>query len=277
MFGLVKPDSSLRPVSIVNVVVKIAATLLMSNVNAPKLVGKSQYGFGLSKGPQICAQRIQRYLSRGFVVVKTDVEDAFGTVDRRLLAAMLFDTPATKPLWRYFHMRYERYATHHVFGAEYDGTIRSSVGLNQGDPISSFLFAFFVSDLRVPSAVEVMQIHDDTYVVTTPDKVDSCLSELQEYYRGKQLRLRPQKTKILDGSMSFHVKIGEGYVHARGIPIPPATVEMFDFLPMLQQLPLQHSASARRISWRYCGRSPLAAMFTRTVNKSTAIGACAAL
>ena len=57
MFGLVKPDSSLRPVSIVNVVVKIAATLLMSNVNATKLVGKSQYGFVL---PQICAQRIQR-------------------------------------------------------------------------------------------------------------------------------------------------------------------------------------------------------------------------
>ena len=52
------------------------------------------------------------------------------------------------------------------------------------------------------TAVEVMQIHDDTYVVTTTDKVDSCLSELQEYYRGKQLRLRPQKTKILDGSMS---------------------------------------------------------------------------
>ena len=101
----------------------------------------------------------------------------------------------------------------HVFGAEYDGTIRSSVGLNQVDPVSSFLFAFFVSDLRVPSAVEVMQIHDDTYVVTTPDKVDSCLSELQEYYRGKQLRLRPQKTKILDGSMSSHVKIGGGYVH----------------------------------------------------------------
>ena len=47
-----------------------------------------------------------------------------------------------------------RYATHHVFGAEYDGTIRSSVGLNQGDPVSSFLFAFFVSDLRVPSAVD---------------------------------------------------------------------------------------------------------------------------
>ena len=159
---------------------------------------------------------------------------------------MLFDTPATKPLWRYFHMRYGRYATHHVFGAEYDGTIRSSVGLNQGDPISSFLFAFFVSDLRVPSAVEVLQIHDDTYVVTTPDKVDSCLSELQEYYRGKQLRLRPQKTKILDGSMSTHVKIGGGYVHARGIPIPPETVEKFDFLPMLQQLPLQHSAYVLR-------------------------------
>ena len=174
------------------------------------------------------------------------MENAFGTVDRRLLAAMLFDTPATKPLWRYFHMRYGRYATHHVFGAEYDGTIRSSVGLNQGDPIYSFLFAFFVSDLRVPSAVEVMQIHDDTYVVTTTDKVDSCLSELQEYYRGKQLRLRPQKTKILDGSMSSHVKIGGGYVHARGIPIPPETVEKFDFLPMLQQLPLQHSAYVLR-------------------------------
>ena len=83
MFGLVKPDSSLRPVSIVNVVVKIAATLLMSNVNATKLVGKSQYGFVL---PQICAEDPE---SRGFVVVKTDVENAFGTVDRRLLAAPL--------------------------------------------------------------------------------------------------------------------------------------------------------------------------------------------
>ena len=119
-------------------------------------------------------------------------------VDRKLLAAMLFDMPATKPLWRYFHMRYGRYATHHVFGAEYDGTIRSSVGLKPRRSDIFFSVRILVSDLRVPSAVDVLQIHDDTYVVTTPDKVDSCLSELQEYYRGKQLRLRPQKTKILD-------------------------------------------------------------------------------
>ena len=35
-------------------------------------------------------------------------------------------------------------------------------------------------------------------------------------------------------------------MHARGIPIPPETVEKFDFLPMLQQLPLQHSAYVLR-------------------------------
>ena len=52
MFGLVKPDSSLRPVSIVNVVVKIAATLLMSNVNAPKLVGF----WAIERTANLCAE-----------------------------------------------------------------------------------------------------------------------------------------------------------------------------------------------------------------------------
>ena len=87
MFGLVKPDSSLRPVSIVNVIVKAAATLLLANVNTAKLVGRTQYGFGLSRRPQECAKKVQRYLSEGFVVVKTDVENAFESVKRGLLAA----------------------------------------------------------------------------------------------------------------------------------------------------------------------------------------------
>ena len=38
-------------------------------------------------------------------MVKTDVENAFGSVNRALLAAMLFCSPATKPLWRYFLLR----------------------------------------------------------------------------------------------------------------------------------------------------------------------------
>ena len=57
MFGLVKPDSSLRPVSIVNVVVKIAATLLMSNVNCPKASRKVAIRFwAIERTANLCAE-----------------------------------------------------------------------------------------------------------------------------------------------------------------------------------------------------------------------------
>ena len=282
MFPILKKDNSLRPVASCNTFVKVAGKLLMKHINVGKMVHRNQC-YGKSFGPQIVSKKLQEALCSGSIVVKSDISNAFGNVDRGALARMLFDSSATKALWRYFSMRYSERTHFSVFTDTYQGHVSTNVGIAQGDAVSLLLFDFFVSDFEVSSAKEVYQIHDDFYMVTTPHDLQHVLVELQKYCDKKKLPLNVTKTQILARHVNeipsqfhsmvctSHTKVGGGFVHPCCLPLTATAVDDFNQLKFVKGLPFQHGMAVLKSaiipSWNYANEATSPEIFAPVVEK----------
>jgi Reverse transcriptase (RNA-dependent DNA polymerase) len=250
MKGMEKRDGGIRPIAMSNTWCKIAAQLLLANVKKERIVGKHQYGYGKKNGTKEAAQKVQQYINEGKVVLKTDVSNAFGSVPRPQLSKMLFDSPQTKTLWRYFFLRYGRKSTFHVFSNKYEGEIETNVGINQGDPLSLLFFDFYLSDISVENA-ELILIHDDVYAVTTPQHVCDVFEKLHQYLQKKGLTANKEKTTILSKQNvtlpvgveklreKGHTKIGGGIVHPELQEM--VNINEWNYNRPLSKIPHQHS------------------------------------
>lgn len=268
MCALEKADGGVRPIALCNTLTKIAVRILLQRV--PRhIVGKFQYGYGKEHGTVLAAKKIQQYLDNGMTIVKSDVTNGFSSVPRDKIAKMLFDAPATKPLWNFFIQRYLDGPSTYLVNTGENGIeeLCTSLGLNQGDTSSLLLFDFYVSDINIPCAVDLIQIHDDVYVVCNAMQAGTALDQLNKYFSHKQLSLNVGKTKILTPTphliprelnhliITEHVKIGGGYIHPTQAPLPAAVLDSIAKIDYLREIPHHHAYTLLKKScfksWEY--------------------------
>lgn len=118
----------------------------------------------------------------------------------------LFDDVQARPVWKYLRGRYSQTSSFSVFvDGTFQGIHLANVGINQGDVSSLWMFDFFVSDfgpamMDCPGVSEVMQIHDDSYIVIDVNKtaiVEDILHKASQYWSRKGLQLNTNKAKFL--------------------------------------------------------------------------------
>lgn len=270
MIAIPKDDKSHRPIAMANVFIKIAAKLILPRLSTQLIVGDSQHGYKMRNGTQLAAKKIQAHLDAGRAVIKTDVSNAFGSVNRQMLASMMFDNHATKPLWAYFASRYLTTSTYMAFHkAQHIGEVTTDTGIGQGDPFSLLMFDFFVSDAdkRIQSCEDIIQIHDDMYVAVNTHDIDEAMHQTMSYFHRKHLPINVSKTKILVKDtttipqhlrkliVTDHVLIGGGYVHAHHEPLSEAVLQLHRCATHLCKLPHQHAMTVLRSTlipaWKY--------------------------
>lgn len=242
-----------------------------NKLNIDRIVGPHQYGYGKRFGPQKCGNIIQQALLDGKVVIKSDCSNAFGSINRCKLAKMMFDSPNTKPLWRYLIQRYLKDTSFSVFDAvgNFVDILESSRGINQGDSAALLMFDFFVSDIRIERAIRTLQIHDDIYIICEREHLLNCIEQLVKYAHKKQLKLNVDKTKIitslpidtLPASIRHLVtttpmKIGGVFVHPTLLPLHEQLISSETNYAAFMQLPHQHAMNVLQKAlipkWRYC-------------------------
>lgn len=248
-----KSNGDVRPICVGHSIVKLALKQIHTTLPRKQLVGSSQWGYAVSNGPQRCAALLQTALDNGKCIIKTDVTNAFNSVDRKRLAALLFDIPAAKPLYRYFIDRYLQPTDVYVFDpiGQYLDTITSNVGLCQGDVLAPLLFDIYLSD--APDWLKpytCYQIHDDLYVTCDASQVKKAMEKIEEFFTKKGLSLNPSKTQIV-GETTTSIVVG-------GIPIStlktPCSLPHLTSVPHLDELPLQCQVAITRclqMSWKY--------------------------
>jgi hypothetical protein len=148
LLALSKPDGGLRPIAIGNTLRRLAGKIGMSSINGleKELFWPHQVGVGVPLGGEIACHAIREFVSKpenkDKFILKTDFTNAYNCLRRdTMLEKVQEQTPTL------YCMTWQAYAnpSNLYFGDE--GTISSQQGIQQGDPMGSFLFALTTRDL----------------------------------------------------------------------------------------------------------------------------------
>ena len=127
-----------------------------------------------------------------------DVANAFNAVDRIPMFDTLRASPHFQGLIPFLRSLDEHDADLVYDGAEGQTTITSRTGVRQGDPLSSFLYAYTqrIALQRVRSAhpeCQVLSYADDTYLVGPQPVLSSAFRTLTRELSTLSLRVQPRK------------------------------------------------------------------------------------
>lgn len=127
----------------------------------------------------------------------------------------MFKEEKLSPIWRLVDWAYGRPSPLWVSGdSGYAGTILSTQGVKQGDPLASFLFALSMVDIYARSAatggVVAVAVQDDLCFLGDPEKVISAWRALTLCLKDSGLVLEPSKSVALAGDSVRHFFVKEG-------------------------------------------------------------------
>ena len=172
LIALPKSNGDVRPIAIGEVFHRASARAICFHMrnHFARFFAPIQHGVSTSNGSEILIHHIQLLLDRhpDWVVLKTDVRNAFNSISRRAIAERLSaNFPSLMPHFR----RMYGHSGSLVFATDSEHVILSSEeGVHQGDPLGPFLFAVGIHDLvsRVqaehPEAV-VLAYLDDVFII----------------------------------------------------------------------------------------------------------------
>jgi Reverse transcriptase (RNA-dependent DNA polymerase) len=180
--GSASAATGVRPIAIPEPLVCVAQCLLLRAMEGAMggLLPRIQLGVGQRGGSETAILAAQSALEADeqAVAILIDSENAFNACSRTALAGLLQADRRTATLWRLFDMLYCRSATPMVSYSSSGGVdciIKSASGVRQGEPMSSFLFAFLiqgvyqrVSDSAGPGNSTVLAVLDDLTIVARP-------------------------------------------------------------------------------------------------------------
>ena len=150
LIALSKKCGGIRPIAIGNTLRRLASKIAMSSVTElqKELFWPHQLGVGVKLGGEIACHAIREFISKPIkedqVILKTDFANAYNCLRRdTMLEKVQKHAPSL------YCMAWQAYAnpSNLIFGDE--GTILSQLGIQQGDPMGSFLFALTTRDLML--------------------------------------------------------------------------------------------------------------------------------
>ena len=197
LIGLNKKDGSIRPIAIGctlrRLVGKCACAFLSEDMSS--FLSPLQVGFGTSMGAEAAVHAGRAYLSKldeGQLLLKLDFCNAFNCIRRdKMLLATLDKAP------RLFPLAFSAYRDPSLlfFGSH---TIKSSEGVQQGDPLGPLLFCLTIHDLIVNLKSEFKVFYlDDGTLGGSVEEVKSNFLYLERTARELNLFLNHSKSEII--------------------------------------------------------------------------------
>ena len=195
-----------RPIGITSVFTAIATALVIASPDVreatPSAVGPTELGNGVPGGVEALPNVLTAYaaLNPGHVIVKTDVENAFGSLKRQKAINCAEHYPPLAPL---LNMLYRAPTvvtyTDQASGASVD--INVTCGVTQGGPEGTLIFSTVLRQAvddtcaKHPS-VKMIGIADDRYIMGPPSDAIAALETYEAAIALLGLKLQRRKTQL---------------------------------------------------------------------------------
>ena len=194
-----KPNSQeKRPIGVSAIKDKIVQKVLYENLNPyfDKSFSDASYAYRDGKSPLKALNRTTDYLNKkNFIVVKTDIENFFETIDHNLLLEMLNKKIKDKSITRLISLFLE-------IGSfkkqEYDEHLQ---GVYQGDILSALLSNIYLDAMDKyleKNKVKFVRYADDfAMLFTSKEKAHKTLKQLKNFLKKLHLKLNKEKTQVV--------------------------------------------------------------------------------
>lgn len=212
-----KPDGRLRPLSIPTIKDRVVQTALMIVIE-PIFEADFEdcsYGFRANHSAQQAACEVRKLLNCGYTeVVETDIEDCFGTIPHKELLDMIANRIVDgKILWLVKLMLKAGVVT------EDNRIHKDTKGTPQGGVISPLLANIYLNNIDkgwkpITKTACLIRYADDLLILSRY-KADGYKIKLEQMVNKLKLRLKPQKTRILNANEEGFDFLGFRFV--RGI------------------------------------------------------------
>ena len=217
LIGIPKSNGSIRPISMGEVFYRAAALYGISQVTeaAASILSPIQFGVGVPAGCEQAVHRLQHLLTQcqpqRLAGIAVDFKNAFNERNRDDILQSLYAEPALEPIWKLAHWAYSSPSPLWIRECDGEGKmiqphqLQSKVGVKQGDPLGSLLFALSVKAMYVEAVVSdptgsisAVAFLDDCTLVGPPDmRLINALSVLKRLAQEGGLEMNMSKTKFL--------------------------------------------------------------------------------
>ena len=196
--ALRKHQGGIRPIACGLTLRRLAAKVAIAKFEPDflEILLPHQVGVGVPGGAEAVIHAVRAYLSDEHnetkLLVKLDFENAFNTVSRRLILAKV-----SQHLPDLYPMIFQSYGapSHLIYGESF---LRSSRGVQQGDPLGPALFCLAIADLVNTLQSEIKPWYlDDGTLIGNPEAVYEDLERIKEASRETGLKLNSGKCEAL--------------------------------------------------------------------------------
>jgi len=207
-----KPDSDKkRPIALGSIKDKLVQRVLYDNLNPyfDKKFSQDSYAYRPNKSASKAINKTTAYLNqKNFIVVKSDIENFFETIDHDMLLSLLNKEIKDKKLIRLISLFIQ---TGGFKKQDYDEHLR---GIYQGDilsPLLSNIYLDVMDQYLERHGIKFVRYADDFIMFfDAKRKAYEALKQLKEFIRTLHLKLSYEKTKIVHISDGF-VFLGIGF------------------------------------------------------------------
>ena len=210
-----------RGITLNNILAKIYSQVLLNRLNKWSIkhetISNCQFGFQKGKSTTDCIfilhSIIKQVLNSGkkLYCAFIDYEKCFDRINRTLLWQKLINQNVSSKFINAIKAMYTSVRASVKHNGEISEQIPSLTGVKQGDPSSSLLFMLFVNDIAQNINTDIGDIFtinemkifliayadDQVLFSTSPESLQSMISDLQIYCETYKLKINTNKTKIM--------------------------------------------------------------------------------
>lgn len=235
-----KPDGSIRPICVSNVLLKILGNICIARDS--KLPSHWQYAIGTANGHERIIHKTRHFMQthEDHAVIKIDISNAFGSLPRNIILNQLKN--ADPSLQQYYRLTYGTTSDVVLYGAASDNAsgvnraiLKLGTGVKQGDSTSSYFFALGLdAALHIFSRtmqeaginMEMYAYMDDVTVCTSHTNAERTAAGLIMALTRIGLKCNENKSRVLANTSSTISYSVPQSSHARLFTLLGANVAM---------------------------------------------------
>lgn len=250
-----KDATDVRPIVISSLFVNLMGSISVARDS--KSPSPAQYAIGIQQGCQRIIHLLRHKLNstKGTIVLKIDLRNAFGTVKRLHAESVIKNADVT--LRQFFRVIYGTKSRLAAFGPDDFRYIDINNGIKQGDATSAYIFCHTIDSVimkiasRANLPIQDMYAYmDDLTIITTPEKVNELINIVNSEFNAVGMEVNMQKSAVLseapipscpikrvDKSQSFNL-LGANISDNFNLHVKEKFDQTNKYFDLLQQVPL---------------------------------------